>query len=82
MRDFVGNVCEVRFPASARTADALQKYGQSENSSQSGFSLCNNTARGLYDEISHHPEQARRWNGAMSALTTQIDFDFILDSFP
>ncbi len=82
MRDFVGNVCEVRFPASARTTDALQKYGQSENSSQSGFSLCNNTARGLYDEISYHPEQARRWNGAMSALATQINFDFILGSFP
>ena len=82
MQDFVGNVCEVRFPASARTVDALQKYGESQDSSQSGFSLCNNTARGLYDELSHHPELARRWSGAMSALALQIDFDFILDSFP
>ena len=82
MRDYVGNVCEVRFPASARTVDALEKYGKSQDPSQSGFSLCNNTARGLYDELSHNTEQARQWNGAMSALASQIDFDFILGSFP
>ena len=82
MQDFVGNVCEVRFPASARTVDALEKYGESQDPSQSGFSLCNNTARGLYDELSHHTELSRRWSGAMSALALQIDFNFILDSFP
>ena len=82
IQDYVGIVCEVRFPASARTVDALDKYGESQDPSQSGFSLCNNTARGLYDEFSHDAELARRWSGAMSALAQQIDFSFILDSFP
>ena len=82
VNDFVGNVCEVRFPASARTVDALEKYGQSQDASQSGFSLADNTARGLYDEFSHDPERTRRWNGAMRALALEIDFQFILDSFP
>ena len=82
IQDYVGNVCEVRFPASARTVDALQKYGKSQDASHSGFSLCNNTARGLYDELSHNPKLARQWNGAMSALALQIDFNFILGSFP
>ena len=82
MQDYVGTVCETRFPSSARTVDALEKYGQSQDSNQSGFSLCHNTARGLYDEFSHHTELARRWSGAMSALALQVDFDFILNSFP
>ena len=82
IQDFVGSVCEIRFPSSARTVDALEKYGRSQDSSQSGFSLCNNTARGLYDELSHDTELARRWSGAMGALALQVDFDFILDSFP
>ena len=82
MRDFVGSVCEVRFPASARTVDALEKYGQSQDQNQSGFSLGNNTARGLFDELSCDAELARRFGGAMSALALQNDFDFIMDSFP
>ncbi len=82
IQDLVGNNCEVRFPASARTVDALEKYGESQDPSQSGFSLSNNTARGLYDELPHNTELARRFGGAMSAVASQVDFDFILKSFP
>lgn len=82
IQDFIGNVCKVRFPASTQTVDALDKYRESQDPSQSGFSLCNNTARGLYNELSYYTELARRWSGAISALASQIDFDFILDSFP
>ena len=82
INDFVGNVCEVRFPASARAADALAKYGQSQDSNHSGFSLANNTALGLYDELAHDLERARRWHGAMQALALEVDFQFILDAFP
>lgn len=81
MRDFVENVCEIRFPASASAADALKKYGLSTDSNQSGFSMSRNTARGVYDELLHYPEENRRWNGAMSALAQEIDYDFILKSF-
>lgn len=79
-QDFVANVCEVRFPASARAVDALEKYGLSQAPYQSGFSLSRNTDRGLYDELSHCPEEARRWNGAMSALAQQLDMNWILSS--
>ena len=81
MQDFIGNVCEIRFPASARAVDALDKYGVSRHPNQSGFSLSRNTARGLYDELLHYPHEASRWNGAMSALAQQIDIDFVLSSF-
>ncbi|KAL8728737.1 MAG: hypothetical protein Q9166_005224 [cf. Caloplaca sp. 2 TL-2023] len=82
VNDFVGNVCEIRFPASARTMDAVQKYGKSRESNQSGFSLARNTSRGLYEEFSHETELSRRFNGAMRALASEIDFQFILHSFP
>lgn len=76
-REFIANVCEVRFPASARAVDALEKYGLSQEPCQSGFSLSRGTDRGLYDELAHCPEEARRWNGAMSALAQQLDMDWI-----
>ena len=82
VRDFVGNVCEVRFPASSRVADALEKYDQSANPAQSGFGLFFNTSRGVYDELPHYPEKQQRWDNAMKALAGQINFDFILNSFP
>lgn len=82
MRDFIGNVCQIRFPASAQAASALEKYGLSKDSNQSGFNLSRNTSRGLYDELLHYPEESRRWNGAMSVLAQEIDFYFILESFP
>ena len=81
MQDFVGNVCEIRFPASAYAVDALEKYGVSHDPNQSGFSLSRNTARGLYDELSHYPKEARRWDGAMTALAQQINMDFVPSSF-
>ena len=80
--DFVGNVCEVRFPASARAADALVKYGQSQDANQSGFSLANNTALGLYEELARDEEGARRWAGAMQALALEVDYRFLRDAFP
>lgn len=82
VNDYVGSVCEVRFPSSARTVDALERYGKSQDANQSGFSLANNTALGLYDELSRDPPRARRWHGAMRALTLDIDFQFILNSIP
>lgn len=80
-RDFIANVCEVRFPASAHAVDALEKYGLSQSPNQSGFSLSRNTDRGLYDELAQCPEEARRWNAAMSALAQQLDMDWISASF-
>ncbi|CAD6567026.1 MAG: hypothetical protein ASARMPREDX12_009223 [Alectoria sarmentosa] len=52
------------------------------NVCECGFSPSNNTARGLYDDTSHHTEWACRRNGAMSALALQFDFKFIVVSFP
>lgn len=80
-KDFIANVCEVRFPASASAVDALELYGLSQKPCQSGFSLSRGTDRGLYDELAHFPAEARRWNGAMSALVQQLDLDWIFASF-
>ncbi|KAL8934423.1 MAG: hypothetical protein Q9216_005923 [Gyalolechia sp. 2 TL-2023] len=80
VNDFVGNVCEIRFPASTRAVDALEKYGKSQDANQCGFSLANNTALGVYDELARDHPRAQRWNGAMRALAMDLDFQFILDS--
>ncbi|KAB8231626.1 S-adenosyl-L-methionine-dependent methyltransferase [Aspergillus alliaceus] len=81
-RSFSGIICEERFPSSARSVEALVKYGESRSSNQSGFSLANNTKSGLYEELKKWPERLERWNSAMSAMAAQINFDFILSSVP
>ncbi|KAL8989010.1 MAG: hypothetical protein Q9177_002003, partial [Variospora cf. flavescens] len=46
-----------------------------------GFALSQNTDKGLYEELHQHPVRQRRWTNAMSAIASQKDFEFILDSF-
>ncbi|KAL4985865.1 S-adenosyl-L-methionine-dependent methyltransferase [Aspergillus falconensis] len=82
IRAYSGIICEERFPASARTVDALVKYGGSHAPNQSGFSLANNTLCGLYAELQRHPARQKRWNLAMSAIAAQVNIDFILDNVP
>ncbi|KAL8641121.1 MAG: hypothetical protein Q9226_008671 [Calogaya cf. arnoldii] len=80
LRNFVGIACEERFPASARTVDALELYGHPKSQNQSGFALSQNTDKGLYDELRQHPERERRWTSAMDVIASQKDFDFVIDS--
>lgn len=46
-----------------------------------GFALWHNTNKGLYEELHQHPARQQRWTAAMSAIASQKDFEFILDSF-
>ncbi|KAL8952686.1 MAG: hypothetical protein Q9222_001423 [Ikaeria aurantiellina] len=63
------------------TVDALEQFGHSKEQSQSGFALSQNTKKGLYETIHQDPSRERRWTTAMSAMASQTNFDFILDSF-
>lgn len=46
-----------------------------------GWTLGHNTDKGLYDELSLHPERGRRFAGAMSAFSARVNVDPLANAF-
>jgi len=63
------------WPAATKLVDALQKWPASEDSSETGFALANNTKASIYDIISADPVRAQRFAGAMKAYTNSPEYD-------
>lgn len=65
LRNFVVNGCAEMWPAASRTIDAMVKWPQSQEPTQTGFNLANETEDPIFVEIGKNPARAERFAKAM-----------------
>ena len=73
MRDMIGYTTESSFPAATKQVAAIEKYGASEETNQTAWTLSTNTDLTFFEYMSKDKELARRFTGLMV---------FCADSFP
>ena len=56
------------WPSSTRVVDAMEKWPESEEPNQAGFSIAHNTDRPMMDVVGEDPERSKRMAGAMSFM--------------
>ena len=75
VKDSVGHMCQVFWPAASRTVDAVVKWSYSQEPTHSGFSLANNTNDSLFDELEKKPERAKQFANGMKLFSMRSGFE-------
>ncbi|KAI0867360.1 S-adenosyl-L-methionine-dependent methyltransferase [Hypoxylon argillaceum] len=70
--------------AAAHQCDAWEKYPQSDEPNQSGFSLANQTEKSIYEVFDEYPDRAKRFGDAMRSFTQGTGFELrhVTDNVP
>ncbi|KAF7532284.1 hypothetical protein G7054_g8114 [Neopestalotiopsis clavispora] len=68
------------WPAGVKMADAMEKWPNSEESNQTGFSLANNSNKGMFDIFADNPERAARFGLYFSKPDSSADG--LLENYP
>ncbi|KAI2615091.1 S-adenosyl-L-methionine-dependent methyltransferase [Hypoxylon sp. NC1633] len=84
VHDFVATSSGELWQAAAQTCNALAKFPNSEEPTETGFSLANNTSKSMYEFLSDYPERSSRFANMMVCLTRGRAFDlrFVTDFYP
>ncbi|KAI1424878.1 S-adenosyl-L-methionine-dependent methyltransferase [Xylaria sp. FL1777] len=84
VHDYVGACTGELWQAAAHTCNALEKYPGSEEPTETGFCLANNTDKPLYDFLSEFPERSARFANMMEGFTKGKAFDlkYVTDYYP
>ncbi|KAI1406894.1 S-adenosyl-L-methionine-dependent methyltransferase [Hypoxylon sp. FL1857] len=74
---------EDMWPAAVKMVDAIEKWGDSQEPTHTGFALAHNTTGSIYDFVASNPERAARFSGCMNALTSSDDYHltYVLDHY-
>jgi hypothetical protein len=85
MIDWVGMCCLEFFPAAAHTVEAMLKYPNSQEPTESGFTVawkCEGTP--MFAELGKSPARAKRFGGAMMSLTggEGYEVDYLVNGYP
>lgn len=83
VRQWIGNGCEVMWPAASRAVDAIAKWPRSEEPNQSGFNLARDTSDPLYVEIGKDHHSAKRFADAMTFFHSRpgLGVSHLLDNY-
>ena len=75
IHDWVGASTDELWQGAAQTVNALARYPCSQEPSQTGFALANNTDKSIYEVFAQHPDRAKRFGNAMVSFTTGSGFN-------
>ncbi|EQK98076.1 hypothetical protein G6O67_007694 [Ophiocordyceps sinensis] len=75
MRDWLRVGTEEMWPSAVETINAMMKWPESSEPTETGFSLANGTTESLYDVLGRDPERAQRFANAMKMFATKPEHD-------
>ena len=75
LRGCIWQICQELWPAASRTIDALVKWPGSEEPTQTGFNLANNTDDPIFVELGKHPERAKSFADSMTYFNMKPGFE-------
>ena len=84
MMDWYGHCVEEMFPASAKIAEALEKFQGSTTAGDSAFGLAFNTKEPIYKFLEKDPHRQARFFGAMEGVGNDPghSLEHIVDAYP
>ena len=75
LRGCIWQICQELWPAASRTIDAVIKWPGSEEPTQTGFNLANNTDDPIFVELGRFLERAKRFADAMTYFNMKPGFE-------
>ena len=83
LRQWIGQATEDMWPAATRVVDAIAKWPGSEEPSQAGYNLANNTGDPMYIDINKNPIRAKRFADAMSLFYSRpgLEISHIVNNY-
>ncbi|KAI1775119.1 S-adenosyl-L-methionine-dependent methyltransferase [Hypoxylon cercidicola] len=78
VHDFVATCSDELWQAATQTCNAMAKFPESEEPTETGFSLANNTSKPMYEFLSDYPERSSRFANMMNF---SLRFFSSLDSY-
>ncbi|KAI1754940.1 hypothetical protein F4782DRAFT_538934 [Xylaria castorea] len=75
VHDYVASCSDELWQAAAQTCNAMAQFPGSQEPTETGFSLANNTDKSMYEFLSGYPERSRRFANTMRGSTNRKMFD-------
>ncbi|KAF2972996.1 hypothetical protein GQX73_g664 [Xylaria multiplex] len=73
--DWLATNCNELWKAAAHTCEAWEKYPESDEPNQTGFSLANQTDKSIFEVFSQNPDRAKSFGNAMRSFTQGTGFE-------
>jgi 6-hydroxytryprostatin B O-methyltransferase len=68
--DGLGYIVEESFPGLAKTAEAAERFRESQEKNDTAWAIANNTDLPMFEFFEHHPARMARFMGAMRVMAS------------
>lgn len=70
LKDWVGYTTEETYPASTKVVEAQERFGVSDDPSQTGYNVAFGTEKPMFVHMAEDPERERRFANTMVEMTS------------